>query len=326
MKWNIAYLGTYHPAVPTLERLAERGWVCIVIMPEEAGTKNDGLREVIDRFSLPWSYCIDDVTRHPVNLVLAANYPKLVPARILSKCPCINTHWSALPKFRGVHGTAWALLNGDNGAACTVHLMGSEFDVGEILAQEFVKMTPEMEDIEDLHRALAVQQVEMVLRVLESYSETTGWRGVPQDESKATYVPQRVPEDGCIDWEWPTERVWNLVRALPSPKYPGAFTYLRDRKLIVWKARPVSCPVYFSTCGQVVRVRKGTGVWVKTGDTCIELQDVEFEGAPEGRQPADRVLRRGDKLGYDPQREIAVLKTELAELRRDLTALRQKTP
>ncbi len=317
MTWRIALLGTYHPAVPTLEQLVERGWISVVIMPEDTGDKNAKLMQICRTRGVPFSFDLGDIEHHDVNLVLAANYPKLVPAEVLDKYPCINTHWSALPKYRGVHGTAWALLNADYRIGCTVHWMERAFDEGDVLAQEFVTMTADM-DINGLHELLAEKQAEAVICLLDEKLHSGRWRGNPQDHLRATYVPQRLPEDGIIDWSWPTERIWNFVRALPAPKYPGAFTFLDNRKLIVWKARPAECPSYFCTSGQVVRVRKGIGVWVKTGDTCLEVEEVEIEGSGMGKQPAEVVLKRGTKLGYNPQVEIARLRQKVAELERQI--------
>ena len=105
------------------------------------------------------------------------------------------------------------------------------------------------------------------------------------------------------------------MRALPAPEYPGAFTYLDGRKFVIWKAMPVDCPPYFSTPGQVVRVIKSAGVWVKTGDTCLQLETVELDAEGQGPLPAEEVLKRGDKLGFDPQLISASLLEEINDLK-----------
>ena len=321
MKWRIAFLGTFHPAVLTLRQLAERGWISLVVLPEEAGAKNDGLLELVHEYSLPWTYNLSDIDRYEVDLILAANYPKLVPSRYLRAYPCINTHWSLLPKYRGIHPTAWALLNHDYEVGFTIHWMEGEFDTGDILVQEVVHMQPDM-NIMELHAELAERQAHAVVGLLEMRLQTGEWSSRTQIHEQATYVPQRVPEDGIIDWSWPTERIWNLVRALPAPMYPGAFTYLRNEKLIIWRAKPADCPPYFTAPGQVVRVMKNYGVWVKTEDTCLEILEVELEGSNQGTQRADQVLKRGDKLGYNPQLEIAGLHQVVAELTQEIEDLR----
>lgn len=322
MSWKIAFLGTHHPAIPTLESLLERKWVCLVVLPISAGAKNDKLLELAHRYEVPWTYDLSDIEGHELNLILAANYPKLVPIRYLETYPCINTHWSLLPKYRGVHPTAWSLINADYQIGFSIHWMKEEFDTGDILAQETVVMEPDMNIIQ-LHKQLADRQAKAVIRVLKNRLQAGKWESKQQINEQAIYVPQRIPEDGIIDWNWPTERIWNLVRALPLPDYPGAFTYHGNKKTIIWRARPADCPEYFSTVGQVVRVIKGRGVWIKTGDTCLEVLDIEIEGVNQGMQRADTALRLRNQLGYNPQLEIANLRKEVFELNRQLTELRK---
>ncbi len=320
MTVRIAFLGTFHPAVPTLEALAERGHVRIVVVPERAGPKNDELIALAERHRIAWTYDQDEVDPTAVDLVLAANYPDIVPRVLLDAVPCVNTHWSALPRYRGVHPTAWALLNGETEVGVTVHLMADDFDVGAVLRQGVLGVVPD-EPIARLHERLAVLQAELVLEVVD-HLELHGSLppATPQDEREATYVPQRFPSDGLIDWSWPTWRLDALVRALHRPEYPGAFTTADGRRLIVWSARPADTPEYHSTPGRVVRLLDDA-VWVKTGDTALEVHEVQWDD--EGRPtPASSVLRQGQRLGLRPELEIARLNGELADLRAELADLR----
>ena len=72
-----------------------------------------------------------------------------------------------------------------------------------------------------------------------------------QDETKATYFPKRIPEDGLIDFNWQRERIINWVRAMCPPEYPGAFYFHNGKKIIVSKAE-------FSDLGFVEDVKNGT--------------------------------------------------------------------
>jgi methionyl-tRNA formyltransferase len=316
---RIAFLGTHHPAAPTLRTLAEMGWIAVVVMPIEAREKNDQLLKLCGDFSLPWTYELHDIDQHQPNLILAANYPKLVPARYLERLPCLNTHWSLLPRWRGVHPTAWALINGDEKIGLSVHLMARDFDVGPVLAQRSISMSPVL-TLELLHQQLADLQAIAVLEVLERYRATGRFEGQIQDESQATYVPQRMPEDGLIDWSWPAARIAGLVKALPPPKYPGAFTHLGSRKLIIADACVVDCPVYFATVGQVVRVLATGEAWVKAGDKCLAVRTVAL-ASDDLVLPARKLLKRGAKLGLDLTQEVLRLREEITRLQAQLAQL-----
>lgn len=309
---RIALLGTFHPAIPTFRELAKRGWLSVLVMPEDAGYRNDELRALAEACQIPWTYQIGDVDQFAPNMLIAANYPRLVPDRYLDTMPCLNTHWSLLPRWRGVHPTAWAMINGDEYIGLTVHRMTGEFDSGGILRQASVRVTEET-DLDELHQELARLQATAVIEVVENYLENGTLPTEPQDERKATYVPQRVPEDGVINWEWSARRIAGLVRALPLPKYPGAFTFLDGRKLILSSAVSVDGPTYYCTPGQVVRVLDNGSVWVKAGDSCLEVHQVMFEG-DSGPSEASRSLRRGVRLGIDPQQEVMRLRQRVSAL------------
>ncbi len=57
-----------------------------------------------------------------------------------------------------------------------------------------------------------------------------------QNEADASYFGRRTAADGEIQWHKSAREINNLVRAVTEP-YPGAFSYLGQRKVIVWRAR-----------------------------------------------------------------------------------------
>lgn len=320
MNLNIAYLGTYHPAEETLRRLARKHWVNILVMPAEADYKNNELIRIAEEYKIPWSYNLEDISAYNVDIILAANYPKLVPVDYLNKYHCLNTHWSALPKYRGVHPTAWAVINGDEDIFATVQLMNEEFDTGDILKQGFVRLEPDM-NIVDLHQKLSILQADLVDQVLDSYVQSGKWSSTKQDENLSSYVPMRIPDDGIIDWTYSAKRIWNLVRSVPPPVYPGAFSFFKDEKLIISKAVVATTSNYYSTVGQVVRVIKGKGVWIKAGDGCLEVSEIIYKGKTLA---AEDLLKRGDRLGFDTQLEIVRMKSIITELSEKLERLAGK--
>lgn len=318
--WKIGFLGTFHPAEETFSRLAERGWVRFLIVPQDAGFRNERLLSLAELYGVPWSYQIRELETRDLDLLLAVNYPKIVPTEFLQRWPCINTHWSALPKYRGMHPTAWALINADYRVAVSVHWMEQDFDTGDILVQDYVSVPPDT-TIYEMHETLTTRQADAVIRLLETHQNPRSWPSIPQTQKQATYVPRRVPSDGIINWEWSTERIWNLVRVLQKPLYPGAFTFHGSRKLIVWDARPVECPPYFATSGQIVRYLHDGAVWVKTGDTCLEVTNVQWGDESDSGPPADR-FSGGEILGVRPQLVIPDLMQTIDRLEADVAALR----
>jgi methionyl-tRNA formyltransferase len=95
---------------------------------------------------------------------------------------------------------------------------------------------------------------------------------IPQDPARASSWPRRRPADGIIDWETRAPYLYDWVRAQTRP-YPGAFTYLGDEKLVVWRARPVEHAAD-APAGTVVATH-ADGPVVACGEGALLLEEVE---------------------------------------------------
>jgi folate-dependent phosphoribosylglycinamide formyltransferase PurN len=112
--------------------------------------------EILSDFSITNSSPADFVTPN-VNDVNAFQYitssnPDLVVlsgTRILSPsllaslhCPVLNIHAGINPKYRGVHGGYWALVNDDlEHCGSTIHRVDEGIDTGEVLAYATINIT-----------------------------------------------------------------------------------------------------------------------------------------------------------------------------------------
>ncbi len=57
-----------------------------------------------------------------------------------------------------------------------------------------------------------------------------------QNEAEASYFGRlRTAADGEILWHKSAQEINNLVRAVTEP-YPGAFSYIGQHKLIIWRS------------------------------------------------------------------------------------------
>ena len=63
---------------------------------------------------------------------------------------------------------------------------------------------------------------------------------IKQDSNKfIEYWNKRIPEDGRINWKDTGITIHNLIRASTKP-YPGAFTMLQNKKLIIWRSELIN--------------------------------------------------------------------------------------
>ncbi|MER3383450.1 bifunctional UDP-4-amino-4-deoxy-L-arabinose formyltransferase/UDP-glucuronic acid oxidase ArnA [Pectobacterium aroidearum] len=145
-----------------------------------------------------------------------------------------NLHGSLLPRYRGRAPVNWVLVNGETQTGVTLHKMVSRADAGDIVAQSVVAIDDEDTAL-TLHgkcRTAAAALLAQRLPLIRSREIML----TPQDESQASYFGRRTAADGLIDWQKSAREINNLIRAVTEP-YPGAFTFLGERKVVIWRAR-----------------------------------------------------------------------------------------
>ncbi|MBA5600724.1 bifunctional UDP-4-amino-4-deoxy-L-arabinose formyltransferase/UDP-glucuronic acid oxidase ArnA [Pectobacterium aroidearum] len=145
-----------------------------------------------------------------------------------------NLHGSLLPRYRGRAPVNWVLVNGETQTGVTLHKMVSRADAGDIVAQSVVAIDDEDTAL-TLHgkcRTAAAALLAQQLPLIRSREIML----TPQDESQASYFGRRTAADGLVDWQKSAREINNLIRAVTEP-YPGAFTFLGERKVVIWRAR-----------------------------------------------------------------------------------------
>nr|ELR5040728.1 bifunctional UDP-4-amino-4-deoxy-L-arabinose formyltransferase/UDP-glucuronic acid oxidase ArnA [Providencia stuartii]ELR5081496.1 bifunctional UDP-4-amino-4-deoxy-L-arabinose formyltransferase/UDP-glucuronic acid oxidase ArnA [Providencia stuartii] len=170
------------------------------------------------------------------DVIFSFYYRDMLSEELLALAPkgAFNLHGSLLPKYRGRAPINWALLNGEHETGVTLHKMVAKADAGEIVAQEKVAIT-DTDTALTLH-AKVREAAEVLLDKTLPLIEAGNYQTTAQDESQASYFGRRTAEDGLIDWSRSATEVNCLIRAVTEP-YPGAFTYLGARKMIIWRAR-----------------------------------------------------------------------------------------
>ena len=180
-------------------------------------------------------------------------------------------HPTLLPRHRGRASIPCAILSGLARTGVTLfEIVDATADSGAIVGQVVVDIEPE-ETATTLYDRIAVAHVELIGECVPQILSRTGPR-IPQDPTRASSWAKRVPADGIIDWETRAPYLYDWVRAQTRP-YPGAFTYLGDEKVVVWKARAVELDET-APAGTVVATR-AEGPVVACGAGGLLLEDVE---------------------------------------------------
>jgi len=244
------------------------------------------------------------VTGTDPDAVVVSSYDRILPVELITARPFVNVHYAELPRYRGRATVNWAIINGESHCAISIHSLVPGLDAGGILFQrrEPIGSSDTVTDLYD--RLNAIQRDALADAVAR---RLTGDEGEAQDEGRATYGCTRLPDDGELDWSSTTEAADRLVRALTDP-FPGAFTWLGLRRLVIRRAEPVDERRYDGRVpGRVVRVDRSSGVVdVLTCDGVLRLHEVAVDGA-DPQRAADVITSVRQTLGLSTARLLAAL-------------------
>jgi len=169
------------------------------------------------------------------DLILVIGWYYMIPKQIRELAPlgCAGMHASLLPKYRGGAPLVWAMINGETKTGLSFFYLDGGTDTGDIIAQEEIEINRD-DHIKDILEKVT----DAALKIIKTYVPLLANGNAPklkQNENEATYVPQRKPEDGEIDWTRSSEEIYNFIRAQSKP-YPGAFTIINGKKIKIWNA------------------------------------------------------------------------------------------
>ncbi|MBP9853710.1 MAG: hypothetical protein KBD53_02450 [Candidatus Omnitrophica bacterium] len=149
-----------------------------------------------------------------------------------------NFHPAKLPEYRGCLPTVWPILNGDQEAFCSVHEVVKDFDAGGVVLQRGIPI-----NADDTGFSLYERMVDCEINLLKEYiTDFTGEQlnAKVQDESKAKYFKNKMPNNGEIDWTKKTQYVERFIRAVYHPSFRSAWTSLNNQVVEIIDAEIIS--------------------------------------------------------------------------------------
>ena len=203
-------------------------------------------------------------------VILSVNYLFLIEDDLISYPTryAVNIHGSLLPKYRGRTPHVWAIINNEKKTGITAHLITTECDTGAVISQIEIPIL-DTDTGGSIIKKYTAAYPTLIDDVLENIANDT-LQAVEQDESKATYFPKRTPDDGEIDFSWQKERIYNWVRAMAPPEYPGAFFYDGNDKVIVSKAAFCDDGFALGTENGAIISRSENAYIIKTPNGCVK--------------------------------------------------------
>jgi len=287
-------MGTPDFAVPTLQALYQAGFTLPLVVSQPDRPKGRGRKTVPTAVKTaarkmgltvaqpPSVRSSDFVARlqalEPDFFVVAA-MGQILSQELLEipKIGPVNVHASLLPKYRGAAPIQWALINGEQETGITTMLMNAGMDTGDILLTARTDIAGD-DTAQSLHDRLSSMGAELLIETLNGLISNT-IAPIPQDDRLASKAPMLKKADGRIDWHQPAAALDCFIRGMTP--WPGAFTYMGDRRLKIFDAKPAPLRAD-AVPGTVVPGFSGE-LLVATGDqalSILELQEASGKRLP----------------------------------------------
>lgn len=208
------------------------------------------------------------------DLVITLAYGQIVPEGFLNKVPmgCLNLHGSLLPKYRGASPVQTSLINNEQVTGVTLMEMVKAMDAGKMYAKKEV-VIDEDDNATTLFNKIKIAAGDLILEALPKYIDGE-LKGEEQDENQVTFCSIIKPEQEKLDLSLSAKELIGYIRGLSDE--PGAYLYLNETKLKIYKAKMVDNSVS-AEIGTIVKADKN-GLYMQAGNGVISLLEVQKEG------------------------------------------------
>lgn len=284
----------------------------IKVQAKKVSTLNVHYRDfskIASQKNLPIIYVKDtmknsDITAQILSLkpdiILVIGWYIKIPNEIISipSLGTIGVHAALLPQYRGGAPLVWAMINGEKKAGISLFYFTDKLDAGDIIAQRSFPIRF-CDSIADVYERMENTAIDMLQSELPKLAYGTASRTI-QDETSpfVSMWPNRVPNDGLIDWNQSALDIYNFIRAQSRP-YPGAFTYFKGNKIYIWQSMLIDAKNEKQCGGEIISITNSGGensILVSTinEDYPLLLKDFSVDGKSKA-QILD-LIQAGDKF------------------------------
>jgi methionyl-tRNA formyltransferase len=308
---RVIFFGTPQFAVPSLERLLnhpEFEVLGVVTQPDKRRGRGNQLSPspvkavALEHQLAVWqpkrvkknAETLAQLRQAAADVFVVVAYGQILSQEILDmpKLGCINVHGSILPKYRGAAPIQWCLYHGETETGITTMLMDAGMDTGAMLQKAYTPIQL-LDNAQHLAETLANLGADLLVETLVKLGRQE-IHAVSQDDSQATYASLIQKSDYCLDWSRSAIELHNQVRGF----IPNCVASFRDKSLKVIATAPLglaylsqlppelklleqelsSLSVTSGRPGEVMKVVKGIGPIIQTGEGLLLLREVQLAG------------------------------------------------
>jgi methionyl-tRNA formyltransferase len=185
---------------------------------------------------------------------------------------------------------AWAIIEGQKEFGVTMHHIDVGVDSGDIIAQEMFEIRDD-DTGHSLYKRCEEAGLRLFKRTFPLIKDGKAGR-TPQDKSKVIYHKRGLPNDRYINWNLPGCEIYNFIRALQFPPFPGPRTLSGHGEVIVKSSRLTSA-ASGTMPGEVLKISSPDKAIVATKDADILVETEKAAILKKGEILANpRILTR----------------------------------
>ena len=126
-----------------------------------------------------------NIREYDPDYILFYGWSNIIEDNLLNDFKCIMLHPSPLPKYRGGSPIQNQIIRGEKDSAVTLFIMDGGIDTGDIIAQSYLSLDGNLNDIFNRMTKIGLK---LTNEVLEG-----NFKKVKQNHSDATYFKRRKP-------------------------------------------------------------------------------------------------------------------------------------
>jgi methionyl-tRNA formyltransferase len=171
-------------------------------------------------------------------LVVSAINTYIFPKQVVnnSSLTIINYHNALLPKHPGMNAEAWAIFDQDEETGVTWHYVSEQIDSGGIIAQETIKLNPNITSLKLLQK-----QSNMAYKLFLTIADNllkgeVKCKKQETSEREKLHLIKDVPNNGILSLDWDIDKIYAFLRAMDYGKIAtlGIPKILFDDTYYIW--------------------------------------------------------------------------------------------